>query len=135
MDETSFEKGMKIVFIIFIFIRNIIILQIIYTFSPIHIGFLDIIIKYLDYIIPVFFYGLNESSFPEPKMIIFILYLVSFMLVIFGTLLFSEIIIINKCGLSDHTKSGIIKRIRLEAMSFDSEIVKDTPDEENEALR
>jgi hypothetical protein len=135
LDETSLEKGMKILFIIFIFIRNIIIYQIIYTFSPIHIGFLDIIIKYLDFIIPVFFYGLNGSGFPEPKMIIFIFYLISFMFVIFGTLLFSEIIIINICGLSDHTKPGIFKRIRLETVSFDSEIVYDTPDEENEALQ
>ena len=121
IDNDSFEKIMKILFIIFLFIRNVIILQIIYVFSAIHIGFFDSVIKYCDYIMKVIFSGLDKSDLPEPKFLMFIINLISLILIIFGTLLFSEIIIINKWGLDYDTKSALYDRIILDRLSIDSQ--------------
>ena len=112
----------KIIFIILLVFRNIVILHVIYIFSPTHLGFLDIIIKYLDFI-P------SMGTFNSFNTLI---YFISLIIIIFGTLLFNEIIIINKCGLNKYTRPEIVKRIRLETMSYDSTLLTDIQEEENE---
>ena len=112
----------KIIFIILLVFRNIVILHVIYIFSPTHLGFLDIIIIYLDYIPSI----IKFKSFDT------LMYFISLIIIIFGTLLFNEIIIINKYGLNKYTKPEIIKRMRLEKMSLESEIEMGIEEEEEE---
>ena len=112
------------------FLRNIFILQIIYLFSPIHIGFLVHITKYIGYILPFFFDGWNERYLPEPKIMSLIIYILLFVFIIFGTLVFSEIIVINKCGLNEHTKPGLLEKLKLDRASLDSERYEYNEEEE-----
>ncbi len=119
---TPFDIFIKIIFIFLLFLRNIVILHVIYIFSPTHLGFLDIIIIYLDYIPSI----IKFRSFHT------LMYFISLIIIIFGTLLFNEIIIINKYGLNKYTKPAIIKRMRLEKMSLESEIEMGIEEEEEE---
>ncbi len=112
----------KIIFIFLLFLRNIVILHVIYIFSPTHLGFLDIIIIYLDYIPSI----IKFRSFHT------LMYFISLIIIIFGTLLYSEIIIINKYGLNKYTKPELVKRMVLENKNFDSDLDIDVEEEENE---
>jgi hypothetical protein len=119
----------KILIIVFLFFRNIIILKVIYNFSPNHIGFLDIIIKYFDFIIipNIIDWNISESG-DTGRLIAIIIHLVSFIFIIFGTLLFTEIIIINKCNLDFNTRPRILERLRSDGLTNESEITNSTLD-------
>jgi hypothetical protein len=120
--ENSLDFITKILIIVFLFFRNIIILKIIYIFSPNHIGFLDIIIKYCDFIIIPNIIDLKFSEFIEIKnLIVNVIHLVSFIFIIFGTLLFTEIIIINKCSMNFNTKPRILERLRFDGLTTETE--------------
>ena len=139
IDDNWTEKNMKILLILLLFIRNIVILQIIFIFSPIHIGFLDIIIKYLNYIVFVIFVGWNDGNYkknilPGPEIISLIIYLVLYIFIIFGTLVFTETIIINKCGLNEQTMPGLLEKLELDNVSLDSEHYVYDGEEEIEML-
>jgi hypothetical protein len=105
--DSSLLTILKILLLIFfIFFRNIITMKVIYLFTPIHTSFLNSIYLYL---ICMISYYLFDILTPLGM----ILSLASLMLVIFGALLFCEIIIINKCGFNNHTKYGFLKTVQL----------------------
>ena len=79
-------------------------MKVIYLFTPIHVGFLEVICYYLIYSV---MFLISESKDTTKYVIIFIS---SFIVIVFGTLLFCEILTINVCGLNYNTKKGIMER-------------------------
>ena len=89
--------------ICFIFLENLILMKIIYIFSPIHVCFINIIVKTFQYIV----FNPQDKLTPISK----IVYILSLIIIFFGELLFCEIIIINKFGLNNNTKSGFLHKL------------------------
>ena len=103
--------------ICFYFFIRVISMKIIYIFSPIHISFLGVILFYLLSIIgEIIINGLNL------KIIFF--YIIPFIIVIFGTLLFCEIITLNICGLNKDT-TGRLEGETIERLVQDCIIEED----------
>jgi hypothetical protein len=111
-------------YILFLLFQNIISMKILYFYTPIHISFLNSIILCLICMI---------GYHPEKELTILriILYLISLILIIFGSLLFCEIIIINICGLNNHTKYGFIETVELDRDTLNKELENMTDNEDN----
>ena len=104
----GFDSGIDIVFfiinILFTFLKVFCIMKIIDRFSPLHVAFVNVVLCLYQYILSIFIYKLNSN------IIIFIINIICLLIIIFSTLLFNEIIIINACGLNTHTKKDILLR-------------------------
>jgi len=104
----SFGSGIDIAFfiinIIFTFLKVFCIMKIIDRFSPLHVAFVNVVLCLYQYILSIFIYKLNSN------IIIFIINIICLIIIIFSTLLFNEIIIINACGLNTYTKKDILLR-------------------------
>ena len=104
----------NLLYFFFIFIKNIITMKVIYFYSPIHTSFLNSIFYY-------FICMISYSPIDDFTLLEIILYTISIMLIIFGALLFCEIIIINKYGLNNHTKYGFLETEQLGRDTFSEE--------------
>ena len=87
----------------------------------------------------VIFVGWNDGNYkknilPGPEIISLIIYLVLYIFIIFGTLVFTETIIINKCGLNEQTMPGLLEKLELDNVSLDSEHYVYDGEEEIEML-
>ena len=78
-------------------------MKVIYLFTPQHVGFLNVVSSLQNYI-------LYTSSKAENKVIELIISIPSFAIIIFGTLVFNEMIILNCFDLDIYTKPGFRKR-------------------------
>ena len=76
-------------------------MKIIYRFSPLHVAFVNVVLCLFQYILSMSFNKLNSY------IVIFIINIICLIIIVFSTLLFNEIIIINACGLNIHTKKDI----------------------------
>ena len=130
-DIENLSSGNPLIFFIIIiilvftsFFKRFITMIIIYIFSPIHADFLNVLFFFFDFIL----YYLEqtkkekEEKFSSRHITIFI---VSLIIIVFGTLIFCEILIIKICGLSSRTKPGFLKRVELERLERDSSIEQD----------
>lgn len=75
-------------------------MKVIYIFSPQHIGFLNVTLYTLRL--------LRCRIFSKDKIIYIIADLIFLMIIIFSSLLFNEMIIINACGFNENTKEGFL---------------------------
>ena len=104
----TFDSGFDIVFfiinILFSFLKAFCIMKIIDKFSPLHVAFVNVVLCLYQYILSMTFNNFNSY------IIIFIINIICFIIIIFSTLLFNEIIIINACDLNTHTKKDILLR-------------------------
>jgi hypothetical protein len=98
----------------FIFFENIITMKVIYFYTPIHTNFLNSI--FLCSICMIYYLPIEELT-----LLRIILYAISLMLIIFGALVFCEIVIINKCGFNNHTKYGSLEPIKIDRDTLDEE--------------
>ena len=78
------------------FIYNFFSMEIIYIFTPQHITFLDIVY----FMLILIFYRISNNY----SKVIIVCEIIIFLFMIFSSLLFSEMIIINKWGLNENTK-------------------------------
>ena len=131
IDNIMIVKLLIILLILLLFFRNIVVLLIIYHLSPIHIAILGYSVEYLEYIMPVIFSD-NYEYLLEPKIMSLIIYFVFYMFIYFGALVFNEIIVINICGLNEHTMPTLLEKLKLERVSLDSEQYIYNGEEENE---
>ena len=115
-----------ILHILLFFIKVFCLFKIIYIFTPIHVGFCNALL----YIFETINNRRKNDYLEIPKLICFIFNSISLLLITFGTLLFTEMIIINNWGLNENTKSGIIKKEKLDDMELTSGINEN--DEDNE---
>ena len=100
------------IYIIFIFLlivyccSSLITMEVIYIFSPQHVSFLNIVFQMCKLI----YYRISHKY---PVTIIISQGIVS-LFMIFSTLIFSEMIIINKWGMNENTKEGFLIRAKQE---------------------
>jgi len=116
----NFDSGIIIVYniinIFFFFIRAFCIMNIIDKFSPLHVAFVNVVLCLYQYII------LLSTPFDELNSYILIfINIICFIIIIFSTLLFNEIIIINAWGLNIHTKKDILLREKKDNLLDNSE--------------
>ena len=128
--ESLFQTGdphlfifFKLMAIILSFIACFSIYKIIDIFTPIHVGFINITSSLFQAIGFIIFN--NEME----HLIYLILYIICLLVIGFGTLIFTEIIIINSCGLNEFTQKGFLLKEKLEEMPPDSTILLDDDEE------
>ena len=99
--SSNFNIFLAFLFLIFYhFLRNLFAMIIIYTFTPHHLSFLNL----LFYVMILLIYRISNNH----SVIIIICDLIIDLLMIFSTLLFSEMVIINKWGLNKNTKIELL---------------------------
>ena len=112
------------VFLIFVyFFSSLITMEVIYIFSPQHVSFLNIVFQ----VCKLIFYRITNGY----SLIIIICEIIVSLFMIFSTLIFSEIIIINKWGLNENTKAGFLIKEKQEFVDGIG-ITELMEDEENE---
>ena len=115
-----FDSGVSIIFVIlkifFFFIRGFCIMKIIDRFSPLHVAFVNVVLCLYQYILFMIFDEKNKKV-----IYIFIINLICLIIIIFSTLLFNEIIIINAFGLNKYTKKNILIRAKKDNDSENSD--------------
>jgi len=102
----------KIILIILYFCRAFIYLKIIDIFSPQHVAFCN-----TAFYLYLFILWKKKSG---DNFYLSILDYFSLILIIFATLIFNELLIINACGLNQNTKKGFIKKEMLELQKINS---------------
>ena len=117
---------LEILYIIISLVKGIIILKIIDIFSPQHVCFVNVIIHLFNYC--KFFAKEYDSCNKE----FFYICLIAFIIVILGTLIFNEIIILNFCNLNKYTRAGILEREKKEIQLCDSRFFTKEDEEEEE---
>ena len=119
-DKDIFSKYLVILFailkIFFFFIRGFCIMKIIDRFSPLHVAFVNVVLCLYQYILFMIFDEKNKKV-----IYIFIINLICLIIIIFSTLLFNEIIIINAFGLNKYTKKNILIRAKKDNDSENSD--------------
>ena len=100
---------LKIFIIIFSFFGCFSIFKIIDIFTPIHVGFLNVVSSLFQVIQ---FTIRNETE----HLLFLIFYIICLILIAFGTLIFTEILIINAWGLNEHTKTGFLIKEKLDQL-------------------
>ena len=106
--------------IIFQFFRSFIIMKIIYIFTPAHVSFVSIAYIFIDVIYNVFVIRAHSFNF-----IMCVLFLSAF-LVIFGTLIFNEMIIINAYNLEEGTQEGLLNKEKLDSLDNNEIIINES---------
>ena len=101
--------------IIFSFGKAICIMQIIYLFTPQHVCLVNIVSTLIIFVKNCFCANTQDWTI--------VINIICFLIVIFGTLVFSEMIIINACDLNINTKSEIIERQQKEINQLNSSLM------------
>ena len=117
---------MKIIFTIFSFFKAFFLLRVLDIFSPQHVAFLNTAIT---------LYNLFKCRIKSGEDILLITVDAFFLIVIiFGTLIFNEMIIINSCGLNKNTKKGFLIKEKQEFQDIKSSnnSISDDDNSENE---
>ena len=130
--ESLFKGGdlrlhilIKIILIIFSFFQSFSIFKIINIFTPIHVGFLNVISS---------LFGIIEFSIVTSQLehVIHLIFdIICLILIGFGTLIFTEILIINAWGLNENTKNGLLLKEQLDKLPPDCTLL--TNDDEQQS--
>ena len=120
-DQSIFFNILIILFkIISAFVKSFCIFNIIYIFTPIHVGFLNVVSSLYQIIIQL-------------QYIIFkICYIICLIVIGFGTLIFTEIIVIKKYGLNEYTKVGLLEKEKYDQCPPDSTLLSEYYDDTSE---
>ena len=134
----NFNFGTEIVTmtIIYIFtkaVREYILIKFIYLFSSQFVAFLIISLPISGSIMDIinFIRAKDKSQIPVYAYISFPFELISLGFIIFGTLMYDEIIIVNKFGLNFNVKKGIIERALIDTKSAIPEEIEPFDDTES----
>jgi hypothetical protein len=103
----------KLLSFIFMIFKIYCIFEIIYLFTPLHVGFCIVII----YIYNAIKNMISTDAFQNEFCNCFF-NILCLLFIAFGTIIFNEMLIINRWGLNENTKSGIIKKERLEGIEL-----------------
>ena len=94
------QISLVIFFIAFTLLKSFFIMKVIYIFTPQHVAFLNVVFYMLRL--------LRCRITTGDKSLIIISDSIFLAIIIFSTLLFNEMIVINICGLNDNTKDGFL---------------------------
>lgn len=125
-DNLALKIVMRILNISLLLLKGLCIMKVIYLFSPQHVCFLNVVNTLSAFVLSHF---LEKGSNLEVFDII--TNIIALIIIIFGTLLFNEIIIVNICGLNRDTKTNILEREKLELLEIDSSNISDKEGEES----
>ena len=89
-----------IIFVTFTLLKSFFIMKVIYIFTPQHVAFLNVVFYMLRL--------LRCRITTGDKSLIIISDSIFLSIIIFSTLLFNEMIVVNACGLNDNTKDGFL---------------------------
>lgn len=131
--ESLFEGGdlrlhilIKVILIIFSFFQCFSIFKIINIFTPIHVGFLYVISSLFDTI------QISIVTTQLEHIIHLIFDIICLILIGFGTLIFTEILIINAWGLKENTKNGLLLKEQLDNLPPDCTLLTNDDGQQNE---
>ena len=122
----ALEIFSKLLLIIFSFTKTFCIFKIIDIFTPQHVGFVNVVYCLLEFIK----YIIKQNSLGN--IFHFIVDMISLIVMIFGTLIFNEMIIVNAFGLDEGTKSGIMKKEKLDNIEMQSSVIYEKDDNQEE---
>ena len=94
------QISLMIFFIAFTLLKSFYVMKVIYIFTPEHVAFLNVVFYMLRL--------LRCRITTGDKSLIIISDSIFLIIIIFSTLLFNEMIVINICGLNDNTKDGFL---------------------------
>ena len=98
--EYAIQIILIISFVIFLFFKSFFTMKIIYIFSPQHIAFINV---------AIYMFKLLKCRISlNDKLEVIIADIIFLIIIIFSTLIFNEMIIINSCGLNENTKNGFL---------------------------
>ena len=104
---TKFDEYLiDFIALLIFFSQTFVVMKVIYIFTPQHVSFLNVSV----YIGKLIYYRI-VSNF---SMIVFICEIIISLFMIFSTLIFSEMIIINKWGLNENTKKDLLTKEKKE---------------------
>ena len=101
-------------YIIVDFIREFLLFKIIYYMSAQSVSFLIIAKSIANVIYEIIDFARNEKDTDTDDIIFYVLEILGFLVILFATFVYEEIIIINKCNLDFYTKKRIIERGEIE---------------------
>ena len=93
------------------FLKQLCIMEILYFFTPQHVCFINSVSWLIIFFKNFFFYTTSTA--------LIIIYIFTFLFIIFGTLLFNEMIILNIYGLNKDTKVQILEREKKDTLELD----------------
>ena len=111
------------------FLKGVCIMKIIDIFTPQHVCLVNVVSALIIFV--------NNYILDPAYAFLICIYIIAFIIVIFATLLFNEILVINACELNKYTKAEIIEREKKEILELDSsvchsnDITNDENDDEN----
>ena len=108
------------------FFQSFSIFNIIYILTPIHVGFVNVVSTLFQIFL------LISTEHKGEDLLIWIFYLICLIVVIFGTLIFAEIIIINACGLNEYTKVGLLIKEELDNSTPNATLLSELDEEKTE---
>ena len=112
-------------------IKAFFLMEIIYIFNLQYVSFLVVSESFGDFLYLVYLNFSEENKYYDNKYY-FIFEIISLIIIIFGTLIYNEIIIINKSGLNDETKPNLlIKERRDFSIAIGKYVEPDSFEEEN----
>ena len=114
----------KLLSFIFMILKIFCIFEIIYIFTPQHVGFCIVIIYIYNAIKNMILTDAFQNEFCSCLFNVICLIFIAF-----GTIIFNEMIIINCWGLNENTKSGIVRKERLESLELQNTINSDDNDD------
>lgn len=126
--STNIVKNIKIYIILIIteFFKIFSIFRVIYLFTPTHVGFLNVVSSLFEIIKYIIITKI------ELNILQLIFDIISLIVIIFGTLIFNEIIVINYFCLNENTKKGFLLKEKLDNMPIDSTIITNYDEEDIE---
>ena len=95
------------------FFQSLLIFNIIYIFTPIHVGFLNIVTTFYQIFIQL------------DNIIFIICYIICLAIIGIGILIFTEMIVINNYGLNEYTKVGLLIKEKLEESPPDPSVISE----------
>ena len=105
---------------------NFAIFKIIDIFTPIHVGFLNIVSSLIEVI------KLTSEDSEIEYILFYMIFIICFVFIGIGGLIFTEILIVNACGLNEYTKTGLLLKEKLDQAPPNSTIFVDINDDKSE---
>lgn len=122
--------GLYIGFIIFKivwgFLLGFSIFKVIDIFTPIHIGFLNIVSSIFEII------KITSEKSESEYILYYLIFIICFVIIGIGGLIFTEILIVNACGLNEYTKVGLLIKEKLDRTPPNSSVLVDINDDKSE---
>ena len=119
------QISLAIIIIPILFLKSFLVMKIIYIFTPQHVAFLNVVFFMLRL--------LKCRIFSKDKIFFIITDVFILIMIIFSTLMFNEMIIINACGLEENTKAGFLIREKKELINTHSSQFIDNEEELNKS--